>query len=184
MLQGCNKKGATLYKVVFQPWKLTRLKSRAWVHTQITKPADGLQVSQSPTFKSRLWKPFVEPFIIQRHTIFLWRHLILSSTDWKICIGNLPISAWKPGGQQKIKTYIFKGLKKRIWIKMKAVDQVRQAFSMWERASPLSFRRSSGRVNIEIRFSRFIFTQPPDLRQGPTVTRTTSMGLEVKLLLL
>ena len=67
---------------------------------------------------------------------------------------------------------------------MKAVDQVRQAFSMWERASPLSFRRSSGRVNIEIRFSHFIFTQPPDLRQGPTVTRTTSMGLEVKLLLL
>jgi len=31
-------------------------------------------------------------------------------------------------------------------------SQVRQAFSMWERASPLSFRRSSGRVNIEIRF--------------------------------
>ena len=29
MLHGCNKKGATLYKVVFQPWKLTRLKSRA-----------------------------------------------------------------------------------------------------------------------------------------------------------
>jgi len=31
-------------------------------------------------------------------------------------------------------------------------SQVRQAFSMWERASPLTFRRSSGRVNIEIRF--------------------------------
>ena len=38
---------------------------------------------------------------------------------------------------------------KRLW-------KVRQAFSMWERASPLTFRRSSGRVNIEIRFLSYL----------------------------
>ena len=38
----------------------------------------------------------------------------------------------------------------------KGLWKVRQAFSMWERASPLTFRRSSGRVNIEIRFLTLI----------------------------
>ena len=39
----------------------------------------------------------------------------------------------------------------------KGLWKVRQAFSMWERASPLTFRRSSGRVNIEIRFLTLIY---------------------------